>query len=417
MHKGILLITVLASCAQPGNREDGRDDSFLSAGKADSGGVEDGSLDARAVLHVANTASEHVLAADVGLGDHAVSNIIAVRLGADGIAGTADDVTFDTLADLDAVPFVGPIAFDKLLAYARHVEHGWQPAAPISVARAELGVASTSDGVYAIGGGPEDEGSDLVERYTPATNEWVTLGPLPFKLGNPALAVLDDQIYLTGGLIGDHLGQQSQTGLFVYSASADSWSQVSELPPTRDVHAAVASGGRIYVFDSDFIDGDDVPQLQVDIYDPASGSWSTGTTLTTNLAAFAAYVAGADGRIYVIGGNAALQDVGTVQIYDPGSDTWTTGPTLAKPRAVPAAVAAPDGRLFVIGGFDDHAEKDLDVVEVLGPNADAWRFGPSLAHARSLLGAGLGSDGRIYAIGGNGRAPLASVEALLLCDY
>jgi hypothetical protein len=104
-----------------GPTEDGRDDSF-GDDKADSGKVAEGSRQAKGVLRVANEVSLEVLREDppdgVGLADRPVDNIGDVRLGDDGTPGTADDGHFDTLAELDAVPFVGPIAFKKLLAYA-----------------------------------------------------------------------------------------------------------------------------------------------------------------------------------------------------------------------------------------------------------------------------------------------------------
>jgi hypothetical protein len=114
------LVIAVTSCVGSPD-EDGRDDSF-NDGKADSGNVAEGSRQAKGVLRVANEVSLEVLREDppdgVGLADRAVDNIGDVRLGDDGAPGTADDGRFDTLAELDAVPFVGPIAFKKLLAYA-----------------------------------------------------------------------------------------------------------------------------------------------------------------------------------------------------------------------------------------------------------------------------------------------------------
>ncbi len=102
---------------------DGEHDSFVAGGKEDGNGIEDGSPEARGVLRVANETSLDVLddstrQGGVGLDRRAAQNIVAYRLGDDGIAGTSDDERFDTLAELDAVPYVGPVVFAKLLAYA-----------------------------------------------------------------------------------------------------------------------------------------------------------------------------------------------------------------------------------------------------------------------------------------------------------
>ncbi len=111
-------LVLLASCVTQ-EAEDGRDDSFVSNGKADTDGIADGSPTAVAVLGLVNQRTEAQLHDDVGLASKAAKNIAAHVRGADHKAGTADDQTFATLAELHAVPYVGSIAFRKLVAYAQ----------------------------------------------------------------------------------------------------------------------------------------------------------------------------------------------------------------------------------------------------------------------------------------------------------
>ena len=113
--RSLLAICLLAAaCEAPVTAVDGPDDSFLgggsSGGKADTGGVVEGSPDALAVLALVNSADVATLHDGAGLDARAASNIVAYRL---------DDEQFDTLKELDAVPYVGPAAFAKLLAYAK----------------------------------------------------------------------------------------------------------------------------------------------------------------------------------------------------------------------------------------------------------------------------------------------------------
>src|SRR5204862_347778 len=79
--------------------------------------------------------------------------------GGDGVPGAADDDAFDTLAELDAVPFVGPRAFSLLLEYARG--HGLvRPAGVLELGAlppgvpAELVAGLASDDSLAIDGNP-----------------------------------------------------------------------------------------------------------------------------------------------------------------------------------------------------------------------------------------------------------------------
>ncbi len=112
-----LLCSLAACMANPG---DDRDDRFVSDGKAD-GAIAEGSPEALGVLAVVNTLSTDALDDDVELDNRAAKNITSHRDGA--TASASDDDPFDTLAELDAVPYVGPVAFGKLLDYAR--AHGF----------------------------------------------------------------------------------------------------------------------------------------------------------------------------------------------------------------------------------------------------------------------------------------------------
>lgn len=114
-----LAVALLAACvADP--IEDGADDSFAAGGKAD-GGLS--SAETAGVLAFVNQADQATLHDGVGLTARVAANITAHRAGADGALGTADDDAFDDLAELDAIPYVGPHALDALLAYAK--DHGF----------------------------------------------------------------------------------------------------------------------------------------------------------------------------------------------------------------------------------------------------------------------------------------------------
>jgi phosphatidylserine/phosphatidylglycerophosphate/cardiolipin synthase-like enzyme len=56
-----------------------------------------------------------------GVASQASNRIVAARKGADGAIGTADDVTFGSLAEVDAVPYVGEVALTKLQAAVAHL--------------------------------------------------------------------------------------------------------------------------------------------------------------------------------------------------------------------------------------------------------------------------------------------------------
>ena len=120
----IIFIT-LARCGAPETDPgDQANDSFLAAGKTDTGGIMEGSPEALGVLKLVNVANLKTLddptsIGGVGLQSLAANNIVDYRNGADLIQGTTDDNLFATLQELDDIPYVGPIAFARLLAFAR----------------------------------------------------------------------------------------------------------------------------------------------------------------------------------------------------------------------------------------------------------------------------------------------------------
>ncbi|MBI5482578.1 MAG: hypothetical protein HY906_27230 [Deltaproteobacteria bacterium] len=93
---------------------DGIDDPAVPPEKADS--PYTGCQLAQVLVYVNDPATSYDVLRQAAVPKVAVRNIIAHRDGVDGQPGTADDDRFDDLAELDAVPYVGPIALQKLVA-------------------------------------------------------------------------------------------------------------------------------------------------------------------------------------------------------------------------------------------------------------------------------------------------------------
>jgi hypothetical protein len=113
-----LLVPACAS-QDAGDAEDGLNDA--ATGKADSP-ISEGGADARLVLGLVNDGgvSDAELDNEAGLSTRVAEAIVKYRDGADREFGTDDDKPFKTLAELDAIPYLGPAAMSALLAYAKH---------------------------------------------------------------------------------------------------------------------------------------------------------------------------------------------------------------------------------------------------------------------------------------------------------
>ncbi len=100
--------------------------------------------DAMLIVQLLNSPSTTltVLDDEVGLNRSAATELIATRNGKDNVYPSADDHVFHTIADVDAVRYVGSVALEQLRAYA--IAHA--PAGPELVE----GVEFTSEQVTAI---------------------------------------------------------------------------------------------------------------------------------------------------------------------------------------------------------------------------------------------------------------------------
>lgn len=112
----VALLLAFGGCGIEAENEatDGIDDVAVPPDKADSPYTE--CQLAQVLAWVNDPATTYDVLRQAGVAKTAAKNVIAHRDGADGQAGTADDDRFDDLAELDGVPYVGPVALGKLVA-------------------------------------------------------------------------------------------------------------------------------------------------------------------------------------------------------------------------------------------------------------------------------------------------------------
>ena len=100
--------------------DDGGSFTFADA-SADAFGLIEGSADGEALLRLVNDGSSEELTAPGGLrlSARVSAEILKHRAGQDGVHGTLDDDPLNTLTELDAVPRVGRVVFERLRTFVR----------------------------------------------------------------------------------------------------------------------------------------------------------------------------------------------------------------------------------------------------------------------------------------------------------
>lgn len=164
----------------------------------------------------------------------------------------------------------------------------------------------------------------------------------------------------------------------------------------RHEHGYVKVGGKFYLLGGRGIN-------PVDIFDPATGSWTKGASSPVEMHHFQAVVF--EDQIYVVGamGGAFPKEppLANIYIYDPAADAWRAGPAIpAGRRRGGAGAVLHNGEIYVIAGITNgHYDGHVAWVDAFNPRTGQWRQLPDAPRPRDHFHAGI-IDGRIYAAAG-----------------
>lgn len=179
---------------------------------------------------------------------------------------------------------------------------------------------------------------------------------------------------------------------------SDRWTTIAEAPNQATEVAAAAHNRRAWVAGG--YDAAGEPLARVQIYDPASDSWTDGPSLPQ--AVHHASLVSAEGRLYLVGGfsssfadGAAARPSASVWTLNSEGDGWTQGPPLPEPRG--AGAGAWDGERIVYGGGVGPDGVSADIVALTD---EGWIGIGSLSAPRQHLGAASDAAGRVWFLGG-----------------
>lgn len=225
--------------------------------------------------------------------------------------------------------------------------------------RAEGAAATHGGHLYSVGGRSVAPLRDL-DRYTVETDTWVSLADMPTARRGLGAAVVGNALYAIGGSTGTTpCGGDPLATVERYDIETDTWSTRAPLPSPRSDLAAVARGGKIYVFGGCL--GTFAAITNVDVYDPVTDTWSTSPA-DMPTARSSMYGAAAKGNlIYVIGGQNNGVQLTTNEFYTVPADTWTADAPMPSGRAE-MGVVSHGGRIYTVGGGFQGVSSNLNLV-------------------------------------------------------
>jgi N-acetylneuraminic acid mutarotase len=289
----------------------------------------------------------------------------------------------------------------------------WTTMAPDPLAKKSPAVVEINGKLYVHGFDDDGGGSPGLPRlsiYDPASDTW-TVGASPSLVRSQvSVGVINGKMFVAGGCISADCEDGTTNALEVYDPASNTWSDAAPMPTARFGAAAGAIGGKLYVAGGTTACDPCTPTTATEIYDAASDTWSAGAAIPVSRELAAA--ASVNGRLYVIGGfqrtagdtmNGGV--VATVHSYDPGTDSWSVRAPMPTARHAAAAGVVLD-TIYVAGGY---STATTGVMERYDPGVDAWTPQVPMTTARPYT-SGAVIDQNFYVIDGTDSASLNTNE-------
>jgi N-acetylneuraminic acid mutarotase len=272
----------------------------------------------------------------------------------------------------------------------------WSELPEMATARHGMAVAVVNKQLYAIGGSPAVGDSQVISsaevlklppRKTQPASQWRALPDAPTARLMTAWAVLNDKIWIAGGL-------QDGTALTTvesFDPHTGAWEKGPALPIPLHHAAGASYHGEVVVLGGA---SEDIANASSKAFALRGGNWVELPSLTHARAAPAAAVIG--DALVVVGGQNNKELVAQTEIFD--GTSWKDAADLPIPREHLAAVS--DGTyLYAIGGRFHSPDKNSAAVHRFDPASGTWTRLVGMPTPRGSFGATY-IDGRIVAAGG-----------------
>lgn len=193
----------------------------------------------------------------------------------------------------------------------------------------------------------------------PAPRGWRELPAMKVPRGYACAAYVSDAVFVFGGVMeaDPKVGfTPPNNAVEKFDFSTLRWSSVTPMPTATLASRCVTLNGRIYVLGGRVVDGvaSSGHSNYVQVFDPASNSWSAVARMQRSRAWFGAAVL--HGRIYAIGGVGPLTPdlktgyLDSVEVYEPARDVWTLLDTKLAVHRYMLGVTAQADRIYAAGG-------------------------------------------------------------------
>jgi len=271
----------------------------------------------------------------------------------------------------------------------------WTTNCPLQTARYGHTATLLPNGRVIVVGGRDVNGVGLAsaELFDPATGKWMITGSLNFtRYDHTATLLTNGKLMVVGGI-----GIHAIPIVELYDPATGVWTtNTLTLNTARFRHTAtLLSDGKVLVAGG----GNNGFLSSSEVFDPATGAW----TPTVNSLAVPRVLHTAtlltNGKVLVAGGACPTGITNSVDLFDPVSGMWTTVNPMNLGRYRHIALSLPNGLLMVAGGAA--VGQVTNSVEVFDPAAGTWTKINSMKSARIYHAASLLPNGNVLVTGGD----------------
>ena len=269
----------------------------------------------------------------------------------------------------------------------------------------DAGSAVLDHKLYMVGGKTSSSHVNDVYVYDPGDpidpndDLWDSAPSLPGDaVENPAVEAFNGKIYSFGGSTEPFSGAVNTA--FEFNPTTSVWTPLANMPTARGGANATVLNDKIYVLGG--LGNDGASLNTVEIYDPLTGAWSTGSALQTRRDNPGAAVI--DDLLYVFGGRTRNADgstnngaLNTMEIYDLATEEWVFGASMPNGRRT-MSVGTIDDRIQVIGG---EGGSSLSLNQEYNPGTGDWQTLPEIITPRHGAAFGTIDDVVYVAAGGS----------------
>ena len=255
--------------------------------------------------------------------------------------------------------------------------------------------------------------------WAAAPGTWSATGNLLLpRSGHTATLLPDNRVLVAGGANGGASAVKYLASVELYDPATGSWSAASSMARGRADHTAtLLPDGKVLIaggYNGNLEGGSFISAAE--LYDPATGTWASTGSMSTPRSRHAA-ASLPDGRVLVTGGSNGTGTLSTAELYDPGTGLWSRAGTLSTARTLHTATTLPNGRVLVVGGeARTGGALYLNTAELYDPITGGWYATGSLTTSRTGHAATLLRNGRVLVAGGHGMAPGASPNGVTLAS-